>query len=923
MKLALLVVAVLAVLGSALVFPSPAPPPAAADHGELTDFEKPLIRSPVMRAWGLSPRGQIVEAGRATGGGIPALVRNLMTLTTSGTIPVCAPAAYATATQQAVAKWNTSLRANNVVSGRNILRYVAGGVLACPATSPPGQLANIIVLESTASHGCGHPGAIACANPGGIKDAPSFTYVGTTTLFFSESAFDDEFTFTGSDAAAKELAQKAAIIAHEIGHALGFPHPYEDLLGRPGDGRSRCPAVLSLTQPNIPAGLASLLLPGPCASTDLTSYDHAAYEQAYAPGKVASVAVTSASDTQLRVSWDDGDVHVAGSFLVQMRTTGDGVLPERWTTLATVPARTSGTDSMRSALVAKPVTETVFRVVSATDAFGTKAPLPSATARTIWTPPATYELHVTHGRNGDADPAGKTRQTKGATVEITADPDDGYMVDRWSGDCSGSETTCDVEMDGDKRVHVTFKAKPIVVPPTPEPKKKTKTCWDKSVIPVDQDCPAKTKTCWDKSVIPVDQDCPAKTKTCWDKSVIPVDQDCPAKTKTCWDKSVIPVDQDCPAKTKTCWDKSVIPVDQDCPAKTKTCWDESVIPVDQDCPAKTKTCPDKSVIPVGQDCPKPVVKLWGWNGACNSGSIGGGAGFDSSSAAASAGAAFVRGCPSGISSSLSSTTYWYANVTCANGTSFLLGPYGSSAAAASAGQGGLLACSVSGFSSRVAGQRLTSAELESHVRSALAAADSATTYEGLQASAERLTSEQLAALQPAVRGGGFETYRGEEDNKDYATVTCDDARVFEIGPAETLTEILDAAMLGLKVCANAEAVTGLSVTETVTPAQFTSAVTATLSSRVPPLTLDDLQEPPSGQDSRMESDRFGGRSGSFSISSSTTWGWSAGCNGSNASGSGLGYSSASAASNALALWALGANCPSGGSYRTYSYTSTQ
>ena len=543
----LIVVAAAAVLGSVLAIPAPAPPMVEADHYEgPADFAPPLIRSPIMRAWQLDPVGKIESA--SGGNGIPALVRNLMALETSGAVPVCASAKYAEATRRAVAKWNTSLRTSDVVKARNILRYVPGGVFACPAAPWGGsQLANIIVLDTTRARGCAHPGAVACAVPGGIKGDPEFTYVGTTTLFFSEAALATEFTFSGSDAAANELAQRAAIIAHEIGHALGFPHVYEDFLGEPGTGRTRCPGIF----PGVPASLAAIMLPGPCASADLTSYDHETYRQAYRPGKVTVPTVTNASETTLQVSWDDGDVHVAGAFLVQYRTTAADVLPERWATLKTLSARSAGESSARSAIVFKPVTERTFRIVSATDAFGLHAPRAASISGAVtWKAPAkdlkTYELNVTHGNNGDVSPEGKSSRTEGATVMITASPNSGYVVNGWSASdpsagnarvtlpasCSGTPTpiTCSVTMDGPRHVHVTFKVKPAVTPeptvaptttpkptPTPttkpeEPQEETKQClghtltvkasgvgralgggtYGRKVVGINEDCPTPT-----------------------------------------------------------------------------------------------------------------------------------------------------------------------------------------------------------------------------------------------------------------------------------------------------------------------------------------------------------------------------------------------------------------------------------------------
>jgi hypothetical protein len=45
---------------------------------------------------------------------------------------------------------------------------------------------------------------------------------------------------------------------------------------------------------------------------------------------------------------------------------------------------------------------------------------------------------------------------EGTEVTLTAAPDNGWTFVEWSGDCSGSEPSCDVVMDSDKTVSATF-----------------------------------------------------------------------------------------------------------------------------------------------------------------------------------------------------------------------------------------------------------------------------------------------------------------------------------------------------------------------------------------------------------------------------------------------------------------------------------
>ena len=76
-------------------------------------------------------------------------------------------------------------------------------------------------------------------------------------------------------------------------------------------------------------------------------------------------------------------------------------------------------------------------------------------------------LTTTHGPNGDISPM-TGPQGCDARVTVTADPDDNYRVDEWSGfgtaNCTGGEKMCVVAMGGSaKSVHVTFEA----IPPPP------------------------------------------------------------------------------------------------------------------------------------------------------------------------------------------------------------------------------------------------------------------------------------------------------------------------------------------------------------------------------------------------------------------------------------------------------------------------
>ena len=69
----------------------------------------------------------------------------------------------------------------------------------------------------------------------------------------------------------------------------------------------------------------------------------------------------------------------------------------------------------------------------------------------------TYTLTVTAGANGRVSPLpGTYSYLSGASVTVTATPDEGYRVASWDGDCSGTATTCLLTMDADRTASITF-----------------------------------------------------------------------------------------------------------------------------------------------------------------------------------------------------------------------------------------------------------------------------------------------------------------------------------------------------------------------------------------------------------------------------------------------------------------------------------
>jgi uncharacterized repeat protein (TIGR02543 family) len=66
-------------------------------------------------------------------------------------------------------------------------------------------------------------------------------------------------------------------------------------------------------------------------------------------------------------------------------------------------------------------------------------------------------LTISSGRGGTTDPPpGNYSYDKGATVAISAIPDDGYELSRWSGDASGTDDPLTITMDSDKSIKPHF-----------------------------------------------------------------------------------------------------------------------------------------------------------------------------------------------------------------------------------------------------------------------------------------------------------------------------------------------------------------------------------------------------------------------------------------------------------------------------------
>ena len=71
--------------------------------------------------------------------------------------------------------------------------------------------------------------------------------------------------------------------------------------------------------------------------------------------------------------------------------------------------------------------------------------------------PTMYALTTSATENGGVSPLpGTYTYLDGESVTVTATPDEGYRVSLWSGDCSGTATTCVLTLDADRTASVTF-----------------------------------------------------------------------------------------------------------------------------------------------------------------------------------------------------------------------------------------------------------------------------------------------------------------------------------------------------------------------------------------------------------------------------------------------------------------------------------
>ena len=331
---------------------------------------------------------------------------------------------------------------------------------------------------------------------------------------------------------------------------------------------------------------------------------------------------------------------------------------------------------------------------------------------------------------------------------------------------------------------------------------------------------------------------------------------------------------------------------------------------DADCPKVT--CGDgETVVFVGEEgmCP-----TFGWSGTCNiGGATGSGTGLGSLTVAQRAFNDFESSCQkSNVMVSVDTNTFWYARVTCNDGTQFTLGPVSTKAEADRLGAGGGLLCSAHGGSDAISGKTLTRSELREALRVYLESTSAPTSVDDL------VPEEEASGQGEGEEAPGNRFSTSVTGGQHSTAVTCESGTEFTLGPEETLSRALDNGLLGLKVCANEDILSGLTLPASgeMTRAQLETAVNAILSALPVPISLDDLSD--STATSSTEAREVTGQA-SYTTFSSNTYTWSASC-ASKGGGTLLGggtETTSSEAVNAAQLWI--ASCPpdgaSGGAYK--------
>ena len=224
------------------------------------------------------------------------------------------------------------------------------------------------------------------------------------------------------------------------------------------------------------------------------------------------------------------------------------------------------------------------------------------------------------------------------------------------------------------------------------------------------------------------------------------------------------------------------------------------------------------------------------------------------------------------------------------------------------GAGGGLLCSAHGGSASagLSGKTLTRSELREALRVQLESTSSPTNVDDLVPEEE--ASGQGEDEQPSGNRFSASIIEGQH----YTALTCEGGTTFTLGPEATLQKALDNGLLGLKVCANEDILTGLTLPAAgeMTRAQLETALKAILAALPAPISLDDLSD--STATGNTEAGEVTGQA-SYTTFSSNTYTWSATCQSASnttLSGGGTKFTS-SEASSAATSWVL-LNCPADG-----------
>lgn len=431
MRALLLASALLITAASLLAFGVPT---TTADHAPQGDNDGKYVlrgytkgnRGTAMPANALDPDGFAV--------GIPAIARNIVDGAAADPIDVCAAGVsgseskYAEIVENAVDVWNKGLGVNIFAyRGTETVTLKANGTFDkitttnCADYTRELELASIVVrMTHNPKKECGSPLTYtACFDADTIEDHPWLTYTGRSQILIHKSVFDD---LNGKG--------EIATIAHELGHAIGFSHPYEldiflpipghtpvhggkyigwEVHGCPGHlefkhgsttlTRARNITGISDRKKNLYEGISksvhggALALPGSNCKGDhevstsqwewrgdvsLRPYDVSLYNRIYSPSAVTNLSVkASIVDTRkVDVTWDVGDVHVEKGFILQVRVTSG------WHELARVGPNTSRVTVDRPTSLRLSKTSsgaTVYRLISYTDAFGSAPPETTST----------------------------------------------------------------------------------------------------------------------------------------------------------------------------------------------------------------------------------------------------------------------------------------------------------------------------------------------------------------------------------------------------------------------------------------------------------------------------------------------------------------------------------------------------------------